>query len=60
MFVKGALLLALAFGVLSLLHKDVASEVERGLDQLRVDPDNRFIGAILTNLQVVYTKNSRS
>ena len=42
-FVKGASLLALAFGVLSLLHKDVAAEVQRWLDQLRVDPDNRFI-----------------
>ena len=27
-FVKGAVLLALAFGVLSFLHKDVASQVE--------------------------------
>lgn len=31
-FVKGALLLALAFGALTLLHKDVASEVEHWLD----------------------------
>lgn len=55
-FVKGAVLLALAFGVLSFLHKDVASQVENWLDQLRVDPDNRFIGALLTNLQLVHTK----
>jgi uncharacterized membrane protein (DUF2068 family) len=55
-FVKGALLLALAFGALTLLHKDVASEVEHWLDQLRIDPDNKFIGMLLTNLQLVHTK----
>ena len=55
-FVKGALLLALAFGALSLLHKDVASEVQHWIDQLRIDPDNKFIGALLTKLQLVHTK----
>ena len=55
-FIKGALLLALAFGALSFLHKDVASEVEHWLDQLRIDPDNRFIGALLSKLQLVHTK----
>jgi uncharacterized membrane protein (DUF2068 family) len=55
-FVKGALLLALALGALSLLHKDVASEVEHWLDQLRIDPDNKFIGMLLTRLQLVHTK----
>ena len=55
-FVKGALLLALAFGALTLLHKDVAAEVEHWLDQLRIDPDNEFIGALLTKLQLVHTK----
>ena len=55
-FVKGAVLLALAFGALSLLHKDVALEVEHWLDQLRIDPDNEFIGALLSKLQLVHTK----
>jgi uncharacterized membrane protein (DUF2068 family) len=55
-FVKGALLLALAFGALTLLHKDVATEVEHWLDQLRIDPDNQFIGTLLTKLQLVHTK----
>ncbi len=55
-FVKGALLLALAFGALSLLHKDVASEVQHWLDQLRIDPDNQFIGALLSKLELVHTK----
>ena len=55
-FVKGALLLALAFGALTLLHKDVAAHVERWLDQLRIDPDNQFIGTLLSKLQLVHTK----
>jgi uncharacterized membrane protein (DUF2068 family) len=55
-FLKGALLLALAFGALSLLHKNVALEVEHWLDQLRIDPDNEFIGALLSKLQLVHTK----
>ena len=55
-FVKGALLLALAFGALSLLHKDVASHVAHWLDQLRIDPDNRFVGTVLSKLQLIHTK----
>ena len=55
-FVKGALLLALAFGALSLLHKDVASHAEHWLDQLRIDPDNRFVGTALSKLQLIHTK----
>ena len=55
-FVKGAVLLTLAFGALSLLHKDVASEVGHWLDQLRIDPDNEFIGTLLSKLQLVHTK----
>lgn len=55
-FVKGAVLLALAFGALTFLHKDLASHVELWLDQLRIDPDNQFIGTLLTKLQLVHTK----
>jgi uncharacterized membrane protein (DUF2068 family) len=55
-FVKGAVLLALALGALSFLHKDVAAEVEHWLDQLRIDPDNEFIGALLSKLQLVHTR----
>src|SRR4051794_21512110 len=55
-FIKGAVLLALAFGALSFLHKDVASEVEHWVDQLRIDSDNKFIGTLLSKLQLVHTK----
>lgn len=55
-FVKGALLMALAFSALSLLHKDVASHVEYWLDQIRIDVDNKFIGGLLSKLQLIHTK----
>ena len=55
-FIKGAVLLALALGALSFLHKDVALEVEHWIDQLRIDPDNQFIGALLSKLQLVHSK----
>ena len=55
-FVKGSMLLALACGAMNLLHKDVASHVERWLEQLRIDPDNRYIGTLLSKLQLVHTK----
>ena len=44
-FVKGSLLLVLAFGALSLLHKNVAAEVEHWLDQLQVDEAQENHGA---------------
>ena len=55
-FVKGAVLLALACGAINMLHKDVASHVERWLDQLRIDSDNHYIGLLLNKLQLVHTK----
>ena len=55
-FWSRAVFLALAFGALSFLHKNVALEVEHWLDQLRIDPDNEFIGALLSKLQLVNTK----
>ena len=55
-FLKGSVLLALACGAMNLLHKDVASHVERWLEQLRIDPDNRYIGTLLSKLQLVHTK----
>jgi uncharacterized membrane protein (DUF2068 family) len=55
-FIKGSVLLALACGAMNLLHKDVASHVEHWLEQLRIDPDNRYIGMLLSKLQLVHTK----
>jgi len=40
---KGLSLLIVGFGLLKLLHRDVASVTEHWIEVLRVDPDNRFI-----------------
>ena len=55
--IKGMLLVAAGIGALRLLHRDVADVVERWIDVLRVDPDNRFIHSVLVK---VLTVNDRS
>jgi uncharacterized membrane protein (DUF2068 family) len=40
---KGLSLLIVGFGLLRLLHKDVASVTQHWIEVLRVDPDNRFV-----------------
>ena len=40
---KGISLLIIGFGLLRLLHKDIASVAEHWIEVLRVDPDNRFV-----------------
>lgn len=47
---KGAGLLILAFGLLSLLHKDVAEVAGHWVQMLRVDPDNRMIHGLLVRI----------
>ncbi len=49
------MLFALAFGALSLLHKDVEDEVMRWIDMLRIDPDNRYIAGTFRTLRFVHT-----
>ena len=41
--VKGISLVILGFGLLRLLHRDVAEVVQHWIEVLRVDPDNRFV-----------------
>jgi uncharacterized membrane protein (DUF2068 family) len=47
---KGLILLAVAIGALKLLHKDVASEAERWVNYLRVDPQSHYIHKLLAKL----------
>lgn len=49
---KGLLLLVVAIGAHRLLHKDVAAEVYRWANTVRVDPDNRYVQRLLTRLAV--------
>ena len=50
---KGALLLVLAFGFLKFLHRDVGEVLEDFANKLRVDPDNRYLGALLAKLNLL-------
>ena len=56
LLLKGAALVAVTAGVAQLMHKDVRDEVEHWLNLVRVDPDNRLVGALLTKLNFVHTK----
>jgi uncharacterized membrane protein (DUF2068 family) len=47
---KGVSLLILAFGLLKLLHRDVAAVTEHWIEVMRVDPDNRFIHRALLRI----------
>ena len=48
--VKGVLLVAVGIGALKLLHKDAGDILERWIDVLRVDPDNRYVHASLAKV----------
>jgi len=48
--VKGVSLLMLGFGLLKLLHHDVAAVAEHWIEVLRVDPDNRFVHRALLKI----------
>jgi uncharacterized membrane protein (DUF2068 family) len=50
---KGLLLLVLAIGVLGLLHKDVQDWLENLVNSLRIDPDNRYVAALLAKAGLV-------
>ena len=47
---KGVSLLIIAFGLLRLLHRDVAEVTQHWIEVLRVDPDNRFIHRALMKI----------
>jgi uncharacterized membrane protein (DUF2068 family) len=47
---KAISLLLIGFGLLRLLHRDVASVTEHWIEVLRVDPDNRFIHKALVRI----------
>jgi uncharacterized membrane protein (DUF2068 family) len=57
--VKGLSLAIIAFGLLRLMHKDVAAVVQHWIEILRVDPDNRFIHRALERIFNVTPKQLR-
>lgn len=47
---KGVSLLVIGFGLLKLLHRNVADVTQHWIEVLRVDPDNRFIHRALLKI----------
>ena len=52
-WIKGVLLILLAFGLFKLLHHDVGAILENLANKLRIDPDNRYLGAALAKLDLL-------
>ena len=50
---KGLALLAVGIGALKLMHKDVATQIERWIELLRVDPHNHYIHWVLEKLSIL-------
>jgi uncharacterized membrane protein (DUF2068 family) len=44
---KAALFVSMGFGVIRLLHKDIADVLLRAVTALRFDPENRFVNVLL-------------
>lgn len=57
--IKGLVLLAVGIGVVKLLHKDVALEVEHWADIFRVDPNNRYFHRLLAKALTLDLKKLR-
>ena len=49
-------MLLVGVGFLKLLHHDVETELQALVDALRVDPDNRYVGALLAKLSLLDDK----
>jgi uncharacterized membrane protein (DUF2068 family) len=45
---KGVALLAVGIGALRLMHRDIAETIQHWIAILRVDPDNRYVHALLS------------
>jgi uncharacterized membrane protein (DUF2068 family) len=50
---KGLVLLLVGVGFLKLLHHDIEGELQALVDALRIDPDNRYMGALLAKLSLL-------
>lgn len=50
---KAALSIALGVGALKLLHRDIATVVLRAADVLRIDPESRLIGLLMTKADLI-------
>lgn len=58
-FLKGLALLAVGFGVLHFLHRDLATEIARWVDFFRIDPHNHYLQRILEKVANVDERKLR-
>ena len=56
---KGLVLLAVGIGVVNLVHKDIALELDRWADIFRVDPNNYYIHHVLQTLSILDDRKLR-
>ena len=59
-FFKGALLIAVALGAHHLMNRDMSDFAEHLVDSFRVDPDNRYIHAVLEKMQFLSAKQLKA
>ena len=57
---KGLVLFLVGVGFLELMHHDIEANVQALVNDLRVDPDNRYLGALLTILDLLDDKNVKA
>ena len=57
---KSLVLLLVGVGFLKLLHHDVEETFQTLADQFRVDPDNRYLGAVLAKLTLLDAKKIKA
>jgi uncharacterized membrane protein (DUF2068 family) len=57
---KGITLVILGFGLLRLLHRDIAAVAEHWIEILRVDPENRFVHRALLRVFNVTPKQLKA
>jgi uncharacterized membrane protein (DUF2068 family) len=58
-FLKGILLMAVGFGALHFLHRDLAVEIARWVDLLRIDPHSHYLHWILGKVANLDEKKMR-
>jgi uncharacterized membrane protein (DUF2068 family) len=58
-FLKGLVFLAVGFGALHFVHRDLATEIARWVDLLRIDPHSHYLHWILEKVAKVDEKKMR-
>lgn len=51
--IHGVLLLAVSIGMLHLLHRDIRHVAEQMINRVRVDPDNKYVAALMAKLGLI-------